>query len=81
MIIGSKAAQEIKKLLPHGGLITIQERLAAKGKIVSYETVKRFTNPEVIEEAFNYLQELKEEKKGMALADHQLVKSLRHGFN
>lgn len=80
MNISTQAAQELKNRLPHGAMVVVCKRMEAKGKKLSYTTCLKFESPEVIEEAYLYLQELREQAKQKRIAGKKFIKSIRHGI-
>lgn len=59
MKIQINSVEMLKKMLPHGALVEIKESLGC-----SYETVRQFKNPKVIEKAKEIL-EREANKKGI----------------
>lgn len=76
MNIDSLGAQQIKDLLPYGGLRQVQKRLKERGISYSYVTVQKFENQAVIEEAVSLLHELADQNKKQVLKRKELVKKL-----
>jgi len=76
MNIDQLGAQQIKDLLPYGGLKKVQERLKEKGINFSYVTVQKFENSQVVNEAVAMLQEMAEDSKTQLSRRKDLIKKL-----
>lgn len=80
MEFDTQAAKEIKRMLPHGALKLIHERLDKRGVVLTYKTVKLFKNQEVIAESVKFLEELAEEKKQQRKNSKAQLNKLRLGL-
>jgi hypothetical protein len=81
MPLDDASVLEVKAMLPYGSQRVIFQRLQQRGCTLSYVTVNKFKNPEVIKEAIALLNDLREEKKKRVREAEKVMKKLREENN